>query len=459
MAAAAPALPEHQLEMALGLANGGSELAIRTRLKLQEAVCKVVLLGGASGSGSLVEVGGKACVLTNHHVLRSASEASTAEAMFEDRDDARATVKLDPDALFVTDAALDFSFVAVKEHPVCGARRLEPVVLSGERVAAGDALYIVQFPRGGEKKDAIQRVLTVTDTSVSYLLDTDYGSSGSPVFKEGRAVALHRARDPHAKANLGVLMSAVLQRLGELLLERDRAAVPAEAEPPPPPPPQPPQPPPAPAAEKPAAGGLHAASDLLSVGDLWEALPEVPERRVTVQWRGGERRLQADGRFLSVRNGCAFPGLAVAYNARAGVHRVEYDDGGVELLDSDLLPSHLPRPERPTPPPVPPPRPPPQTRRLAAGLYAASEVDPDGWEALAASWRVRVRWSGGESRRQAAGHLVRTERDTAWSGTVVARHAARGLHRILYDDGAEELADLTAVDLDNLSGGGAPSSA
>ena len=49
-------------EMALNMQNGGAEMSIKTRMQLQEAVCKVQLLGGSSGSGSLCDVAGHMCV-------------------------------------------------------------------------------------------------------------------------------------------------------------------------------------------------------------------------------------------------------------------------------------------------------------------------------------------------------------------------------------------------------------
>lgn len=459
------------LEMALGMNNGGCELSVRARLALQEAVCKVQLLGGACGSGSLVDVRGRLCILTNNHVLGSADEASSAEALFVGRDDAQCAARLDPSALFVTDAALDFTFVAVEgtEPVVCGTRELDPVVLSGEAVAEGDAVYIVQFPRGGEKKDAIQRVLESTPTSVSYMLDTDYGSSGSPVFKADRAVALHRARDPSAKANVGVPMAAVLKRLRELLLTTGndsssgaaaaRASCPARSS----------SPPAGGSVSRVAtstAGGLHVESEsLLNMASLWEALPEgAPGQRVRVLWQGGERRLQASGAYKRAKNDSIFPGRVTAYNARARVYRVVYKDGDVELINADLLPPSVPRsaprssgeadasPSSGQPPSPSSGQPPSGGCKRAAGLHSEAEVGGDGWEDLAGSWRVRVHWTGEERRMQAAGNLVSTKRDSAWEGRVVARNAARGLHRVRYDDGAEELADLGIISFDTLAG-------
>ncbi|XRA98745.1 DNA/RNA non-specific endonuclease [Pycnococcus provasolii] len=200
--------------------NGGEQLDVKTLLKMQEAVCKVKCLGGGAGSGSLCQVKDWLCILTNNHVLGTPSAAKNASAEFEDRNGNTVTVQLNPDIFFLTNGSLDFTFVGLREKCVkCAgsARSLQPLVLSRGKVSCGDAVHIVQFPRGGEKKFAIQAVKDTSGNKVWYLADTDYGSSGSPVFKAGEVVALHRARDPLRKANEGVLMSAILERLGEHL--------------------------------------------------------------------------------------------------------------------------------------------------------------------------------------------------------------------------------------------------
>ena len=46
-----------------------------------------------------------------------------------------------------------------------------------------------------------------------------------------------------------------------------------------------------------------------------------------------------------------------------------------------------------------------------------------------------------------------TKKDSRWEGMVSAFHRARGLHRIHYDDGAVEVADLRKMRFDVLSGG------
>jgi hypothetical protein len=300
-------------EMALHMDNGGAELSVRQRLRLQEAVCKVELLGGSCGSGSLVDVNGTLCVLTNNHVLGTAQDAKHAHALFVDRDDERAKVSF-TDELFLTDVHLDFTFASIDKPPVCGSRKIVPVALSSGSAHTGDSVYVVQYPRGGEKKDAIQRVSGVDGDFVQYLCDTDYGSSGSPVFKMEEVIALHHRRDPLAKANQGVSTRAILHKLASMLDGNAQVD---------------PTPPASTAAAPRDATGLHTEASITPASG-WQ---RIKPWRIKVTWRGGESRLQAAGGKQSTKKDSQWMGRVVAHHATAGVHRIEYDDGGVEIAE------------------------------------------------------------------------------------------------------------------------------
>jgi endonuclease G len=61
----------------------------------------------------------------------------------------------------------------------------------GVALNLGDVIHIIQHPSGGEKHMSMQRVVAVSDSELHYLADTLPGSSGSPVFKNWKLVALH----------------------------------------------------------------------------------------------------------------------------------------------------------------------------------------------------------------------------------------------------------------------------
>jgi endonuclease I/V8-like Glu-specific endopeptidase len=162
------------------------------------------------GTGSLVS---PRLLLTNHHVLDSApaAAASLVELGFEEVALGRRTpgeaFTLQPDALFVTDAELDFTLVAVA--PVsAGGRALADyghnrLIAQTGKVLVGEALNIVQHPDGRPKVVALREneLVTILDDFLHYRADTNPGSSGAPVYNDQwQLVALHHSGVPRKDA-------------------------------------------------------------------------------------------------------------------------------------------------------------------------------------------------------------------------------------------------------------------
>ena len=218
------------LEAVIGEANFLEVRYLGAGARAARAVGRVVLRSEAGriegyGTGSLVS---PRLLLTNHHVLESAAVARRAsiEFDFEDGLDDRplrpVSFRLDPDAFFLNDRALDFALVAVRATPAelrrFGFNRLLEV---GGRWSNGDFVTIIQHPEGRAKEVALRenRVVDSVDAFVHYSTDTKPGSSGSPVFNDNwDVVALHhastRARDPRELGpiiNEGIRIGPVLR--------------------------------------------------------------------------------------------------------------------------------------------------------------------------------------------------------------------------------------------------------
>ena len=210
--------------------KGGGEVPTNVAHRNELATCKIRTLTGW-GSGTLIKIKNMFCVLTNNHVLPAEEIANGSKAHFEDLQGVQTTVQICPDQFFVTDVELDFTVVAVARQPTyekISKRRgkstivevgFEHVEINSSRVNIGATLQIVQHPRGGAKKISIGSVVKLSDDKqfVFYNFDTDYGSSGSPVFMDGNLVALHHQRSRQDKANRGVLMTAILLKLNSLV--------------------------------------------------------------------------------------------------------------------------------------------------------------------------------------------------------------------------------------------------
>lgn len=167
--------------------------------------------GGWGGTGFIV---GKNLLLTNHHVLNSVAVARSANAQFDyeiaaadllamrlDAKPAFQSYRLDPQRLFITSRAdgggLDYTFVWI-EQAASDAYGVITMERSSFTTRAMEPVFIIHHPQGRLKETSLDDTETVRmrSTAIHYAADTDYGSSGAPVFdRNGRLIALHHARN------------------------------------------------------------------------------------------------------------------------------------------------------------------------------------------------------------------------------------------------------------------------
>jgi endonuclease G len=157
-------------------------------------------------------------LVTNNHVLTDAATAAGSTATFRYEEDARGRstravkVRLDPDRCFLTSPVdeLDYTVVAVaavKGRPPGKVFRSVPLVGATGKILSGQPVNIVQHPAGRSREIAVRNNLLVgVDDAryLTYLTDTEPGSSGSPVFNDAwELVALHsraeQARDAQGR--------------------------------------------------------------------------------------------------------------------------------------------------------------------------------------------------------------------------------------------------------------------
>ena len=214
-------------EMALG--KPGGNMVSKSQQRLREgAVCRVLHPTKGVGTGFLVTIASRLLrsdkpvpsllLVTNNHVLKNTTEAFDAFAEFDYEEDKTAfEVSLQPERFFITSEPLDYTMVAVDESEL---RHIQPIPLRSGltgQVTEGAVVTVTQHPGGRMKMSANQVVKSVVPPFVRYVMDTEYGSSGSPVFMNMRSgmevVAVHHQRAPKDAANQGILLDAILADL------------------------------------------------------------------------------------------------------------------------------------------------------------------------------------------------------------------------------------------------------
>jgi len=150
-------------------------------------------------------------LVTNNHVLPDAATAAGTEVTFRYEEDTRGRTtravktRLDPDRCFLTSDqdVLDYTAVAVQAvngkapGSVFGSI---PMVGATGKILSGHPVNIVQHPSGRSREIAVRNNLLVgVDDAryLTYLTDTEPGSSGSPVLNDAwELVALHSRAEP-----------------------------------------------------------------------------------------------------------------------------------------------------------------------------------------------------------------------------------------------------------------------
>jgi endonuclease G len=162
-------------------------------------------------------------MMTNNHVLEDAASArfSQIEFGFQNGVDGQPrpthVFDLQPGELFLTDARLDASVVAVgtRSRATGGATPVDLARfgfnrLSGQqgKILLGESINIVQHPEGEPKQLALQQndLVDRFDDFLHYLGDTSPGSSGSPLFNnQWEVLGLHHSGVPERDAQGRIL--------------------------------------------------------------------------------------------------------------------------------------------------------------------------------------------------------------------------------------------------------------
>jgi len=148
-------------------------------------------------------------LLTNNHVLKDAGAAKHSIVEFDFQNDRSGrplqivAFALDPETFFMTDVALDFTLVAVRETSSGGATLRHygwsRLIQDQGKALLGESLNIIQHPRGLAKQVVLRsnELVDLFDHYAHYLSDTEPGSSGSPVYNDQwEVVALHHSAVP-----------------------------------------------------------------------------------------------------------------------------------------------------------------------------------------------------------------------------------------------------------------------
>ena len=163
-------------------------------------------------------------ILTNNHVFSTPEDTAGVRIQFNYREQYNGDLA-DPDeyqcdpTTFITDKALDFTLVGLTQQAKPAYLQLR----HSDSVVRGSHIAIIQHPGGSPLQVAMRDNSLVFDdaNTIEYLTNTDYGSSGAPVFNDNwNVIALHsqRVKDPNSDAwyrNRGTKIEAIVRIIGK----------------------------------------------------------------------------------------------------------------------------------------------------------------------------------------------------------------------------------------------------
>jgi V8-like Glu-specific endopeptidase len=217
-------------EVIIGVRNLRNVAWLARGVQLAAAVGRILINGNeddGTGTGFLV---GEDLFLTNHHVLRDEQEALGSVVQFNYQrswtGQLEAARKFRIIGFERSNEELDYTLVRIERKPGNIYGWLDPS--DHAEADAGDAVFIVQHPRGAPKQIAIgdNRVTSVFGSRLQYTTDTEKGSSGSPVFNsDWQLVGLHHKggelTGPNGVVtsftNQGIRFAEVIRDVGGLL--------------------------------------------------------------------------------------------------------------------------------------------------------------------------------------------------------------------------------------------------
>lgn len=227
-----------QLEVRLRDPHGRGSLGVINMLR---AVCRVETEKGHATGWYIGRFKGARCLMTNHHVLGDRMIAERSTATFDLHTGLGGgepvNVRITPSVLHWTNRDLDACIVAMDAGPIEleGISPMPYVTPSDESsLPVGDPL--ISFGHPDPKTPMMMsmgKVATLPDGSLSgiatrehwrgYLLDTDAGSSGSPILSSSMKVALLHSRGEYIRRgmetlpdmNFGACIKAIIQKAEE----------------------------------------------------------------------------------------------------------------------------------------------------------------------------------------------------------------------------------------------------
>ena len=198
--------------------------------KVSRSVCKI-RIGSVSGSGFFLKylIGDVKFffLVSNEHVITEDLTNKKDEIyIYYDNEFENFNLKLDKNERYIKSFKQKIDATVVQILPkdnISEVYFLSPEENFNHNQLNGKQIYIPQYPSGGRLKNAQGIIKSINEDNIIHLVNTEYGSSGSPIFLKDslKVIGIHKARNNEKEENYGNLIFPILKIIKDEILLRN----------------------------------------------------------------------------------------------------------------------------------------------------------------------------------------------------------------------------------------------
>ena len=209
----------------MGICNSSNELKdqqtgvpLDKMIEKSRAICKIILKGtNQDATGFFMEIYPSfKCLLTNHHVISQEMVDSNRVIEIINDSGIKMEINLNKNERYIRcfKDPIDITLIQIKktDNIIKYYNVLEYDFTYKNKKNNYRAVYILQHRLGNPLENARGKIIKFSDVQFSHSIDTDRGSSGSPILllHNSKVIGIHKSGDIKNKINYGTFIEAIL---------------------------------------------------------------------------------------------------------------------------------------------------------------------------------------------------------------------------------------------------------
>ena len=202
--------------------------------QVKQCLCKIKMVGGGTGSGFLLKIPFSnnkddflPVLITNNHILDKNDISVGQKIEFsteENRNNPEHLIIIDNSIITYTNEKFDVTIVEIKESDkfkIDSFLEIDKIIYKDIPTIdyMQKSIYIIHYPQGNEARISFGVIKNIGEHDICHLCDTDFGSSGSPIFNlsSHKVIGIHKGAKEGKNWNLGTFMKGPINDFMKLV--------------------------------------------------------------------------------------------------------------------------------------------------------------------------------------------------------------------------------------------------